>query len=269
MNDPAVSRAIWSAVVAPSRRGMDEFEPAVGIDAYARAAGELVAGDRPVIVATGFPVGGAPETDGPPGAFAIADALRALGRTVTIASYPAALAIFGSVRPDHAYTAIPVGRDGSRDRSASDLVTIEICGMAADGRYRNMHGKDITGEVPWIEAVFGLRALVSIGDGGNEFGMGAAPAGFFRDWGVAPPVSTAQHLLPATTSNYGAYALIRECERASALKLLPDPDREEQLIRDLVAAGCVDGFSGEAVARVDGLASVETARILRSLREIG
>ena len=35
-------------------------------------------------------------------------------------------------------------------------------------------------------SLIGRRALISVGDGGNEFGMGAAPEEFFARWKVTP-----------------------------------------------------------------------------------
>ena len=53
------------------------------------------------------------------------------------------------------------------------VISIERPGMAADGRYYNMSGEDITAHgiaEPYL--VFAPCPTIAIGDGGNEIGMG-------------------------------------------------------------------------------------------------
>lgn len=131
-----------------------------------------------------------------------------------------------------------------------------------------MHGRDIKDEAPKFEDVFGVSALVSFGDGGNEFGMGSAPGWFFERYNVTAPVSTAECLAPATTSNYGAYAVVKELEILSGRRLLPEPAEHANLIRRLVESGCVDGVTGKPEFSVDGCALEETTRLLEALRSM-
>ena len=149
------------------------------------------------------------------------------------------------------------------------LLAIEVCGRALDGRQRNMRGEDISGDAPDVEALFGEHALIAIGDGGNEFGMGAAPASFFERWRVAPPASTCDYLIPAATSNDGAYALLAALEVLSGHHgLLPSQNEALLVLEQLHAAGFVDGFSGECRRAVDGRSFVEALGSLRRLRAI-
>ena len=264
----SAARTPLDLATARNDRGMQDLLAALGNTA-ADAARILLDENDPIVICTGFPVNGAPETDGPPGAFALADALRSLGKTVSVASWGQALQIFAKVRGDLSFLEVPVGRDGAGGPAARGaVVTVEVCGQCNDGSYRNMRGVDIGASAPRFESVFGMRSIVSVGDGGNEFGMGSAPDAFFRKWRIMRPVSTTECLVPAAASNYGAYAIIKELQRVSRRTLLPEPAEHLALIRALVAAGCVDGYTGQATLTVDGEDIAETGRLLQELDKL-
>jgi len=265
--DGSAARTPLELATARNDRGMQDLLAALGNTA-ADAARILLDENEPVVICTGFPVNGAPETDGPPGAFALADALRSLGKAVSVASWDQALQIFAKVRGDLSFLQVPVGRDDVGGPARGAVVTIEVCGQCDDGSYRNMRGVDIGASAPRFESVFGMRSIVSVGDGGNEFGMGSAPDSFFRKWRVMRPVSTTECLVPAAVSNYGAYAIIKELERATQRTLLPDPADHLALIRALVAAGCVDGYTGQPTLTVDGEDIAATGRLLEDLDKL-
>jgi hypothetical protein len=95
-------------------------------------------------------------------------------------------------------------------------------------------------------------ALVAIGDGGNEFGMGVVEPAWFDAWNVRPPVSRCAHLIPAQVSNWGALGLVAALSRLTGQDLLPSAHGYNRLLEDLAAAGFVDGLSGEAAPTEDG-----------------
>jgi hypothetical protein len=242
----------------------------LGTDTTGGAAEAILAEQRPFVVCTGFPVKGSPETDGPPGAIALVDGLLTLGKRVRMASYAKCIDIIRSVRPGFEYIEIPIGplSDSQiKPLSGIALITVEICGRCDDGTYRNMHGKDISNFTPHFEDAFGLESLISIGDGGNEYGMGAAGNQFFMERPkLRRPVSTSQYLIPATVSNYGCYSLLAELQKRSKLTLLPLPHEHVELIRRLVTNGMVDGFSEKQDETVDGEPLSETAIVLEKLQ---
>lgn len=249
---------------------MAELEHAVPSDLFSGAAKSLAESKKPILIGTGFPIGGPPETDGPPGAFALHDALRRLGKTVSIASWSDANAIFASVRPDITFFHIPRHeQDGVPPILVEfEFVAVEVCGLTQDNTYRDMHHRDISRLAPNFEEFVGHRALVAIGDGGNEYGMGNLPAAFFEKWKVVPPVSIADHLLPSMVSNYGAYALVKALEVHSGLEsLLPDTEHHLDHIRQLVDAGCVNGMSGQQEYLVDGHNLSNTGQVLTALAD--
>ncbi|MEQ1695240.1 MAG: glutamate cyclase domain-containing protein [Hyphomicrobiaceae bacterium] len=253
--------------VMNNRRGMADLLTILGGDPVAQAANALLSDTRPIVVCTGFPVSGRPETDGPPGAIAIVDALEKLGRPVRLATSRDTLEIIKRVRPRYEFIEISENPSAAPERLCDvALVTIEICGRCSDGTYRNMRGVDISNVAPKFELTFGCQSLISIGDGGNEFGMGSAGPKFFEAYkSVSPPTSNAEHLIPASVSNYGGYALVCEMQKQTGQNLLPNPARHVLLIEELVSFGMVDGFSGLMENLVDGESLNSTLRFLSSL----
>lgn len=259
--------ALSQLVIVPSTRGMAELARELRPDLFTAAAAALLENHLPIVLATGFPIGGRPETDGPPGAFALADALVHLGHEVAIACWHEANLSLSAIRPDLEYIDVPVTAAAHPAPLGSvALIAIEACGRTLDGTYRNMRHQDISAAAPRFEDCFGEVALVAIGDGGNEFGLGGFSDEFYANHNLIAPVSTAEHVLPGVTSNYAAYALVCALERASGQSLLPDPDDHCRLIERLVAAGFVDGMSGQNIPLVDGMELIDTKHLLSILR---
>lgn len=249
-------------------RGMGSLLRLLGGNPAQEAAHVLAHEARPVFVGTGFSVRGKPETDGPPGALVLLDALTALGKRAILATYAELGAILRTLRPGLEFFEVPVhGSEVVQVREEHALLTVEVCGRTESGAYLNMRGADISDVSPDFESVFGFQSLVSVGDGGNEFGMGSAPDEFFRATTIIKPLSRTRVLVPASVSNYGAYAIVRELEIATGQALLPSPEEHCALIRHLVAFGCVDGFTGERTEKVDGKSLDETDLVLQALCE--
>jgi len=155
------------------------------------------------VILTGFPclVDHTPptETDGPPGAIALARCCAALGQRVTLITddcnadpVKATLRGAGAFASDVLVESFPPASDTSAwaDGGASatllrdiaeahdHVIAIERAGPAADGTYRTMRGRDMTSLVAPLERLIPLATEVGasttgIGDGGNEVGMGA------------------------------------------------------------------------------------------------
>uniref|UniRef100_A0A8C7WQX4 D-glutamate cyclase n=1 Tax=Oryzias sinensis TaxID=183150 RepID=A0A8C7WQX4_9TELE len=156
-----------------------------------------------VAITTGFPThymhSPPDETDGPPGAIAIATMLLSLGKDVTLLTDRRAVEMTGAmvdeaVRTGVLKAAIPVVTfEGSGPEAAQNflchhgdtskprfdhLVAIERSGRAEDGNYYNMRGINIKHLVDPIDDLFIAARTISgvsttgIGDGGNELGMG-------------------------------------------------------------------------------------------------
>ncbi|XP_055087186.1 D-glutamate cyclase, mitochondrial isoform X2 [Periophthalmus magnuspinnatus] len=194
-----------------------------------------------VLITTGFPThymhNPPDETDGPPGAFAMANMLLSLGKRVTmvtdqrclqlnqdimneavssgVLAAPIPLVTFEDNSPDSALNFLCHHGDITKPRY-DHLVAIERSGRAADGNYYNMRGVNIKHMVDPIDNLFiaakDIPGILTtgIGDGGNELGMGKLkervksrmPKGELIACDVA-----ADYAVTCGVSNWGGYAV--------------------------------------------------------------
>ena len=257
------SPSLDDTVVLNDGRGMRTLLGLLPPSPALRAARAILKEKKRLLLCTGFPVNGHPENDGPPGAIALALALRQLQREFAIVSWPDALKGINEAAGHFESVAVfqeeaPIALDGA-------VLTIEICGKTADGAYYNAGGEDITARVPWFEQSLGTHALVSIGDGGNEFGMGSAPSAWFDAFAVKRPVSTCDVLVAAQVSNWGALAVVAALSLESGKNLLPSAAYYETLLARLAALGFVDGFTGLPAPTEDGFPTDKSLFILEAL----
>ncbi|XP_024125735.1 D-glutamate cyclase, mitochondrial isoform X1 [Oryzias melastigma] len=194
-----------------------------------------------VAITTGFPThymhSPPDETDGPPGAIAIATMLQSLGKDVTLLTDRRAVEMTGAMVDDAVKTgvlkaAIPVVTfDGSGPKAAQDflcphgdtskprfdhLVAIERSGRAEDGNYYNMRGINIKHLVDPIDDLFIAAKTISgvsttgVGDGGNELGMGKVKQKVKSLMPMGDLVACdvpADFAITAGVSNWGGYAV--------------------------------------------------------------
>jgi D-glutamate cyclase len=247
----------------------------------------------PVGIITGFYVpGGTPpaaETDGPVAMALLVRGLRRAGiacRVCTdapcanacIAALTAAglrdvpvdvVALHGS--PDAVIAAW-------RDAGVRLALAIERCGRTADGTARNMRGVDVGEWTTLLDDLFlaGPWRTAAIGDGGNEIGMGALPAGLIAKHiahgDAIACITPAQHLVLAGVSHWGAYALLgglavlRADWHAALLDSL-DPELDRTILEATLRDGpAVDGVTGQQTATIDSIACVAHHRVLAAIR---
>lgn len=251
---------------------------------YVSEAAQLVL-DNPgkVLIVTGFYVmkGGAPETDGPPGAVAIGNALDKLGYEIAYVTDEWSLETMKVILPsEHRLIEFQVSDHGSSAEFArnllnreapSILVSIERAGLTADGTYRNWRGIDFSDYNAKVDYLFHDHpASVGIGDGGNEIGMGNLKEVIKKteDLPDNPCVTTTTQLLAASVSNWGGYGLIAALSLLSRVNLLPTTDESIEWVRKIVDVGAVEGMSGERKEWVDGRPMDEDIVCLSDLREL-
>uniref|UniRef100_G3NB29 D-glutamate cyclase n=1 Tax=Gasterosteus aculeatus aculeatus TaxID=481459 RepID=G3NB29_GASAC len=194
-----------------------------------------------VAITTGFPThhmqSPPDETDGPPGAIAMATMLLSLGKQVTMVTDRRALEmnraiVDEAVRTGVLKTAIPIvtfeesGPDsalhflchhGDPNKPRYDhLVAIERTGRAKDGNYYNMRGVNIKHLVDPIDNLFiaakDIAGIITtgIGDGGNELGMGGLRdkvRTMMPNGGLIACDVPADYAVTAGVSNWGGYAV--------------------------------------------------------------
>jgi hypothetical protein len=254
----------------------------------APAAGTLAAAKR-VVVVTGFCVRSRRigETDGLPGALALAGALRSLGKDVVLLTdgFSASLLAAG-MEADGSGTPTPVHLLGQSQEEAdaaidallasfapTHVVAIERPGNAADGHRYSMRGEMLDDLVVSADRLFappGKRSYttLAVGDGGNELGLGGlrqALGGCVEHGETIFCATPADYAIPAGVSNWGAYALAAALSLLAGRLLIRAPARERPVLAAMVAAGAVDGRTQRCALSVDGLAGDDYASVLEAI----
>ena len=233
------------------------------------------------------------ETDGIPGVFAVAKVLLHLGKKVTLLHSGDAmggilrkcLSSFDwskegielqSLASVEAMTACNQGSEYLFDC----LVTIEHSGPAKDGKYYTMKGHDISELCMKINTEVNgklvYKKTISVGDGGNEWGMGKVNEKVIKyvDKGeLIGSADSADFLISAGVSNWGGYAIAagllaaRNCciHRRYAMygvghqfwvldkNVLFSKEEQHELLSIMAGLGIRDGMSKELGLCVDGL----------------
>lgn len=291
MTQPSLQQAIASIETLarrdPGARGLASY--ADSHDLYA-AADELLHGER-VIIVTGFCIRAAliGETDGPPGALLIADALRQLGKEVVLVTdrhssglLDAGAPLYGAPFP----TVVLSDEQAAADRQIDELLAsfkptqvlaIERPGSAVDGHRYSMRGETLDDLVPAADRLLAAHAgyrTIAVGDGGNELGMGS-----LRDALMARVThgelifcaTAADYVIAAGISNWGGNALVAALSLLAGRPLLRAPEHELDVLRAIVAAGAVDGCTRRNALSVDGLEwddyAFTVAEIYRTMRD--
>ncbi len=272
-------------------------------DTAARALLACVGSGRTVVLTTGLVTPHIPcgETDGPPGALALARALiLGLKARAVILTEPrvvpvlergaAALAASEgdgsewqarlSVRPfpSDPGRAAEASRRGIADRPPAAVISHEKLGPNGHGVIHTMRGEDVTRYQARTDLLFALAArrgipTVGIGDRGNEIGMGGL---LRRPARCACPCRgsiacdvPARYPVAAFASNWGAHAVAAAlAAHIGRPRLLPRPESEARMLRAMVRAGAVDGATRQQVPTVDGTGLALQVTLLRMLRAL-
>ncbi len=275
--------SIEDIILANDHRGMSELRPHLPADFCGQAAQYILDHPGDAIITTGFYIlsAGKPETDGPPGAIAIGNALQALGRRVSYVSDQHASPLLRDWLGDEAEVVdFPIWDVKSSQQAAADIlselkpnlvISIERCGRSKDDTYRNMRSADITAYTARLDYLFesGIPS-VGIGDGGNEIGMGnlAQVIPSVDRLPDDPAVTEVDRLVIASVSNWGGYGLVAALSQLVGRNLLPRVEEDARLIRWMVKLGAVDGFSGENKNYVDGFTLEENGEVLQRLHSL-
>jgi hypothetical protein len=267
---------IENIVLSRDHRGISALRPYMPPDFCERAATLILDHPGMALVATGFfiPSARATETDGPPGAVALARALSVLGYRVAYVTDEFSSPLLRALDPARPVHEFPVAdHDASRERAAGllaevrpdVLVAIERCGLTAEGAYRNMRGLDVTEFHAKLDYLFEDHPCsVGIGDGGNEIGMGnlAPVIPLIAPVAGQPCVTKTTRLIISSVSNWGAWGLVATISKLKGRNLLLSVDEGRELLASAVALGAVDGVNGRRGGSVDGFPAEENDRVL-------
>jgi hypothetical protein len=149
------------------------------------------------------------------------------------------------------------------------VIAVEKAGPNARGVTHLSSGGAVDPGKSRADALFDLarerRVLtVGVGDNGNEIGFGVIE-GYVREHrmygdrcrcpcegGIATRVAT-DVLIPANTSNWGAYGIVAALAAALGQpELLHTPETERRMIEACVEAGAADGSTGRHLPLIDG-----------------
>ena len=270
-------------ILDQDKRGISDLRNLVPRDFCKRSSDLILENPGKILITTGFYIltAGAAETDGPPGAIAIGNALEKLGYEVVYITDEYALDIMTECKSEKSRVIdFPIMDKTESEEYAlellsvenpSILLSIERCSAAQDDKYRNMRNLDITGSTARIDLLFSKhKTTIGIGDGGNEIGMGNVLDGVDKSEKLVsyPAISTVNELIISSVSNWGGYGLLSSLSMSTGENVLPTVDEDMQIIRRMVDMGAVDGFSGEQTYKVDGFSLEENAHVLQRLHDI-
>lgn len=272
MTELDLSVAIEALLVERNPRHMQVVRAALEPGYYLRAAQYLQDIRGTVIIGTGFPVTATFETDGPVGAIALYDALETLGAQPILACGPP---LSRSLTDDYRVLELTARDIESAQQEAEQqlldlepaaIVSIERPGLAADNRYYNMRGEDITERCAFFDPMMNSAncPTIAVGDGGNEIGMGNITQAI-ANLDINPSVTGCDELLVADVSNWGAYGVIAILASWAGQDLLGQVSPVE-ILDYLSARGSVDGVTRENTLTEDGLEAEEGLRVIQELR---
>lgn len=247
------------------------------------AAVRLISSANKTFIVTGFPIAsaGVGENDGPVGAASLAYALCRAGRQAYIVTdswseriVKACLKALGCAAP---VICLERGGPGEISSIASRLrpdliVTIERPGKGRDGHFHNMRGQVIDDMVADTDAFLtcGLP-VISIGDGGNELGMGNfydIIASHVSCGSVIAAAGRCDVPLAAGISNWWGWGLAAAIGAVTGdMGCMTDGQQEYMSLRAAMEAGGVDGVRGLPEMSADGIELGGIDTIHRRLRQ--
>lgn len=271
----SLSTQIENLLVARNPRGMQTLQATLVPGYYLRAAQILQSTRGTVLIGTGFPVAGTYETDGPVGAIALYRVLETLGATpVLVCGAPLADAIASDFRVHKISVGKPAvslieAEKALQQYQPSLVISIERPGMAADGKYYNMRGEDISAACASFDYFLSLASCptIGIGDGGNEIGMGNV-ATILEQLNIIPSATYCDELLIADVSNWAAHGLIAMLSVLRQQDMLLGWDNLA-LLQYLSERGSVDGVTRENHLTEDGLSADISEKLIKDLRKLG
>ena len=249
-------------------------------------------GAKRAVLLTGFPVrmqdGAVGETDGPSGTANMAWALeqagvevRALTDRFSLDQLTAAMKARGcravpEMLPEEEEARHSFLEELFRSYGPTHLITLERPGKGTDGHFHSMRGKvldDIVTDSQEILAVarsFGAE-IISVGDGGNELGMGNLRAFVesnvpFGDLICDSGISDIT--LVAGVSNWWGWGIAAVLSQLEDRDLLPSDQMETDVLAAVVDAGGVDGVTSKPELTVDNLSLGLHLEVLGAVRGV-
>ena len=269
----------------PGNRGLLANAPANPLDRLQEALTDI----KGVVILTGFPVrlglhNFTGETDGPLGAANLAFAFESIGVPVWLLTDEEAYWVVNAAVTRRGCKCRPLmlPRYEADEFVAAQLdaihpshvLTIERPGKARDGHYHNMRGGII--DAMFVDASSIIEAArergittISIGDGGNEIGMGALAETIEKYVPHGEAIcarEVADIALISGVSNWWGWGVSALLSRMYGINLLPSDDMERGMLHEMVLAGSVDGCTKKPEETVDNLPMEVHLGVLSNVR---
>lgn len=269
----------------PGQRGLLANAPANPMEKLQESLKNITG----VVILTGFPVrlglhNFTGETDGPLGAANLAFAFEAIGVPVWLLTDEEAYWIVNAALTKRGCRCRPLmlPRYEADEFIAAQLdairpshvLTIERPGKAGDGHYHNMRGGII--DAMFVDASSIIEAArqrgittISIGDGGNEMGMGALSETIEKYVPHGEAIcarEVADIALISGVSNWWGWGISAVLSKIYGINLLPSNEMELAMLHEMVLAGSVDGCTKKPEETVDNLSMDVHLGVLDNVR---
>ncbi len=263
---------IYDIILQYSTRGMEKIKENYPDNEYKKASNLIKKIKRgTVFLYTGFYVDGSAETDGPIGTYFLAKALQKLDFFPIVITDRYCNNFFKEIKTIY----IPVKTDNKKLyidllQSYNPVLHIscERCGQNKNKEYINHKLDSITPYTADIDELFMLGSLntptISIGDGGNEIGMGNFTE-YFEEKNIKfYSIVKCDIPLIASVSNWGAYALISTINPL----LLPVFEEIDSYLEYILQKGAIDGITKKSEKSVDGKDWAIEKEIIKNLLSV-
>lgn len=274
LSDEQLSKTIETMMVEQNLRGMQTLYVHQQTGTYLRAAKSLFAASNTILIGTGFAVKQTFETDGPVGAIALYNALKALGKhPILVCGNP----LYSALKADFNCFELPLNnivdamsfsQKALAELKPDCVLSIERPGLCHDNKYYNMRGIDISNDCGCFD-FFITQAqcpTIAIGDGGNEIGMGNLSQ-YMSELSITASLTCCDELLLADVSNWAAYGIIAFLSRWHNQDLLAEVDTLA-ILQYLSERGSVDGVTHKNELTEDGLHAMHGQQLIARLRQL-
>ena len=237
-------RSIEKIVLQNDTRNISSLENFLKPNFINSAAKIILKNKGTVFITTGFYIvyAKASETDGPPGAIALGNALKKIGYKVVYVTDKWSIEILKGMTSDTIID-FPIHDHENSKEFAINLInelkpsvsiSIERASLMEDGTYRNWKSQDISPYNAKLDYIFrNTSNTIGIGDGGNEIGMGNLFNEIKKTDGLPdkPAVTKVDELIVSSCSNWGAFGLICSISEIKSVNLLPSLNSAKNLIK--------------------------------------
>ena len=176
-------RSIEKIILQNDTRNIASLEKFLKSNFTNSAAKIILENQGTVFITTGFYIvyAKASETDGPPGAIALGNALKKIGYKVVYITDKWSIEILKGMTNDLIIDFPVSDHENSKvfainlikELKPSVSISIERASLMEDGTYRNWKSQDISEYNAKLDYIFNNTSnTIGIGDGGNEIGMG-------------------------------------------------------------------------------------------------